>query len=182
MSSEVEVLMGASSVPPEALKASEALRSRMPRKRSTAWLALVSSATYSTVRSFADLDKTGTTIITAIGGAYSLWLERNVQHATLVQDTGTAVKERFVAEGLDAMAGLRPALVKDDLLSDGYTVMPGHYGMVEQATGVPKEKGPEAFEWLRDWIEEVKANGLVESLISDFGVEGNLLVAPAAKL
>lgn len=135
----------------------------------------------STVRSFADLDKTGTTIITAIGGAYSL-SGANVQHATLVQDTGTAVKERFVAEGLDAMAGLRPALVKEDLLSDGYTVMPGHYGLVEQATGVPKEKGPEAFGWLRDWIEEVKANGLVESLIRDFGVEGNLLVAPAAKL
>ncbi len=136
----------------------------------------------SAVRSFADLDKTGTTIITAKGGAYSLWLERNVQHATLVQDTGDAVKKRFVTEGLDAMAGLRPALVKEGLLSDGYTVMPGHYGMVEQATGVPKVRGQEAFEWLCDWIEEVKANGLVESLINGFGVEGNLLVAPAAKL
>ena len=40
----------------------------------------------------------------------------------------------------------------------------------------------DAFEWLCDWIEEVKANGLVESLINGFGVEGNLLVAPAAKL
>ena len=72
--------------------------------------------------------------------------------------------------------------MKEGLLSDGYTVMPGHYGMVEQATGVPKARGQEAFEWLCDWIEEVKANGLVESLINGFGVEGNLLVAPAAKL
>ena len=99
-----------------------------------------------------------------------------------MQAAADAVKDRFVTEGLDAMAGLRPALVRDELLSDGYTVMPGHYGMVEQATGVPKAKGQEAFEWLRDWIEEVKENGLVESLINDFGVHGNLLVAPAAKL
>ena len=136
----------------------------------------------SAVESFADLDTEGATIITAKGGAYSLWLERNVQHATLVQETGAAVKERFVAEGLDAMAGLRPALVSDALLAEGYTVMPGHYGLVEQATGVPKAKGEEAFEWLREWIEEVKANGLVSSLVDEYGVQGNLLVAPAAKL
>ena len=115
----------------------------------------------SAVHSFADLDKPGTRIVTAKGGAYSLWLERNVRHATLVQETGAAVRERFISEGLDAMAGLRPALVKDELLSDGYTLMPGHYGMVEQATGVPKAKGQEAFAWLREWIEEVKENGLV---------------------
>jgi hypothetical protein len=72
--------------------------------------------------------------------------------------------------------------VSDALLAEGYTVMPGHYGLVEQATGVPKAKGEEAFEWLREWIEEVKANGLVSSLVDEFGVQGNLLVAPAAKL
>lgn len=136
----------------------------------------------SLVKRFADLDKAGNTIITAKGGAYSLWLERNVQRATLVQETGSAVKDRFVAEGLDAMAGLRPALVSDGLLAEGYTVMPSSYGMVEQATGVPKAKGQEAFQWLREWIESVKLNGLVESLINDFGVQGRLLVAPAAKL
>ena len=74
---------------------------------------------------------------------------------------------------LNRLTGLPSALFND---------LPGHYGMVEQATGVPKAKGQEAFEWLRDWIEEVKENGLVESLINDFGVHGNLLVAPAAKL
>ena len=28
--------------------------------------------------------------------------------------------------------------------------------MVEQACGVPKAKGPEAFAWLRGWLEEVR--------------------------
>ena len=56
------------------------------------------------------------------------------------------------------MAGLRPSLVTDKLLEEGYTVMPGHYGMVEQATGIPKAKGEEAFQWLQEWIEEVKVS------------------------
>ena len=118
----------------------------------------------SSLTSFEQLDTAGNTIITAKGGAYSLWLERNIQHATLIQETGAAVKERFVAEKLTAMAGLRPALVNDKLRDEGYGVLDGHYAMVEQASGVPKAKGEEAFEWLREWIEEVKANGLVASL------------------
>ena len=89
---------------------------------------------------------------------------------------GAAVKERFVAEKLTAMAGLRPALVNDKLRDEGYGVLDGHYAMVEQASGVPKAKGEEAFEWLRQWIEEVKANGLVASLTEEFGVTENLLV------
>ena len=130
----------------------------------------------SSLTSFEQLDTAGNTIITAKGGAYSLWLERNIQHATLIQETGAAVKERFVAEKLTAMAGLRPALVNDKLRDEGYGVLDGHYAMVEQASGVPKAKGEEAFAWLREWIEEVKANGLVASLTEEFGVTENLLV------
>ena len=133
----------------------------------------------SSLTSFEQLDTAGNTIITAKGGAYSLWLERNIQHATLIQETGAAVKERFVAEKLTAMAGLRPALVNDKLRDEGYGVLDGHYAMVEQASGVPKAKGEEAFEWLREWIEEVKANGLVASLTEEFGVTENLLVRKA---
>ena len=50
---------------------------------------------------------------------------------------------------------------------------------VQQAIGTkPDRKVGAAF--LRDFVEEVKASGLVASLIEKHGVTGRLTVAPAA--
>ena len=53
-------------------------------------------------------------IASAPRAAYDLWLERNLRHAELVRSTTwTARSSSSSSDGLDALAGLRPALLED---------------------------------------------------------------------
>jgi polar amino acid transport system substrate-binding protein len=64
----------------------------------------------SPLKSIADVDKPGVRIAVTGRAAYGLWLERNIKQAELVRSgTLDAAYEQFVAEKLDALAGLRPA-------------------------------------------------------------------------
>jgi len=46
--------------------------------------------------------------------AYGLWLENNIKNATLMPISGsTARSTSFMEDKLDALAGLRPGLLKD---------------------------------------------------------------------
>ena len=62
----------------------------------------------SPLQSVADVDRPGSRIAVRAGSAYDLWLTRNLKHATLLRsDTADGPFDQFVAEGLDALAGLR---------------------------------------------------------------------------
>ena len=68
----------------------------------------------STLNTVDEVDQPGRRIASAARSAYDLWLERNIEHAELVQVTGLdASFEVFVEQGLDALAGLRPRLITD---------------------------------------------------------------------
>ena len=65
---------------------------------------------HSPSQSVADVDRAGARIAVRAGSAYDLWLTRNLKHATLVRsDSAEGPFNQFVAEGLDALAGLRTA-------------------------------------------------------------------------
>ena len=62
----------------------------------------------------AEVDQAGVRISVKRGTAYDLWLERNIKHATVLRsDTADGPINQFVAEKLEAMASLRPALLED---------------------------------------------------------------------
>ena len=86
--------------------------------------------------------------------------------------------ELFVREKLDALAGLRPRLVKDVQKLPGARVLEGRFTAVQQAVGTPKARVASAT-FLAAFIEEAKASGLVARLIERHGVHG-VNVAPAA--
>ena len=133
----------------------------------------------SKIRSVEEIDRKGVRIAVAARSAYDLYLSRSIKNAELVHATGLdASYELFVREKLDALAGLRPRLVKDVLNLPGARVLEGRFTAVQQAVGTPKARVAAAA-FLAAFIEEAKASGLVARLIERHGVQG-VNVAPAA--
>ena len=132
----------------------------------------------SPISGIADVDRSGARITVRRGAAYCLWLERNIKHATLVRSDGLAgAVEKFVDGKLDALAGLRPGLLGDVQKIPGARILDGQFTAVQQAIGTPRRNTAGAA-FLRAFVEEAKASGLVGSFIALHKVKG-LSVAPA---
>lgn len=127
-----------------------------------------------------DVDKDGVRIAVSGRSAYDLYLSRSLKHAELVRVTGIdASFELFVSDKLDALAGLRPALNAAAPKLAGSRVMDGKYTSVQQAIGC-KRGNDAAASYLRAFVEDAKASGLVAELIERHGVVGRLAVASPA--
>jgi polar amino acid transport system substrate-binding protein len=132
----------------------------------------------SPIKSIADVDKPGIRIAISGRSAYDLYLERNLKHATRVPGRGEEVLKSFVSDKLDAMAGLKPGLMKDQAKVPGSRILDGNFTTVQQAAGVPTGR-PAGAKYVREFIEDVKTSGLVAKLIEKNSVKG-LSVAPKA--
>jgi polar amino acid transport system substrate-binding protein len=133
----------------------------------------------SPLKAIADVDKPGIKIAVTGRAAYGLWLDRNIKAATLVKtDTLDSAYEKFVADRLDALAGLRPRLISDVKKLPGARILDGQFTAVQQAIGTAR-KNVAAAAWLRGFAEEAKSSGLVARLIERHKVMG-LSVAPPA--
>jgi len=131
----------------------------------------------SPIRSVADVDREGVRIAVTEQSAYGLFLSRNVKHARLVLTKGPAL-EVFVAEKLEALAGLRPALLTEVRKLPGARVLDGQFTAVQQAIGTPKARDAGA-EFLRAFVEDVKASGVVAEAIAKNAVQGVSVAPPA---
>jgi polar amino acid transport system substrate-binding protein len=126
-----------------------------------------------------DVDQPGQTIAAFTGSAYELWLRRNLKHATLVAATNIEDSlNRCRDGGLSALAGLRSRLVMDRESWPGSRVLDANFMKVQQAVGTQKDKAV-GLEYLQVFVEKVKAEGLVASLIARHKADG-LSVAPRA--
>ena len=131
----------------------------------------------SPLKTLADVDRPGVRISVSGRSAYDLCLTRNLKHAELLRADGIdASYERFVAEKLDALAGLRPKLVSEVAKLPGAKILDGRFTAIQQAIGIPKGKTGVA-QWLQQFVDEVKASGFVAELIERHGARG-LTVAP----
>jgi polar amino acid transport system substrate-binding protein len=131
----------------------------------------------SPLRNIAEVDKPGVRIAVTGRSAYGLWLDRNIKHAQLVKtDTLDSSYEKFVADKLDALAGLRPRLISDVKKLPGARILDGKFTAVQQAVGTERKNAAGAA-FLREFVEEAKASGLVARLIERHKVVG-LSVAP----
>lgn len=125
------------------------------------------------------VDKPGIRIAVTDRSAYGLWLDRNIQHATLVRSPSLdSAFEQFQAEKLEALAGLRPRLITDVEKLPGARILDGQFTAVQQAVGTARANEAAAA-WLRTFVEEAKASGLVARFIEQHKVKG-LSVAPPA--
>jgi polar amino acid transport system substrate-binding protein len=133
----------------------------------------------SPLQAIAEVDRPGIRIAVPDRSAYELYLSRSLQHAELVRIQGAEnAFKRFVADKLNALAGLRPRLVADHDALPGSRLLDGNFTAVQQAAGTPKGR-PVGAQYLRAFIEDIKSTGLVARTIARHNVRG-LTVAPPA--
>lgn len=133
----------------------------------------------SSIRSLADVDRTGVRVAVSAKSAYDLFLTRTLKNAQLQRAEGLAAAfEMFNAQKLEALAGLRPGLLADAEKMPGSRVLEGQVTAVQQAIGTPKNR-EQAAKYLREFAEDIKASGLVAQAIAKHAVRG-VSVAPQA--
>jgi polar amino acid transport system substrate-binding protein len=133
----------------------------------------------SPLRTIADVDRDGVRIALAAGAAYDLFLSRNLQHAQPVRAPDPkAAFELLVAGKVEALAGVKQTLITNAGKLLGSRVLDGRFLAIGQALGIPKGRDAGA-SYLREFIEEAKASGLVARAIEKAGVQG-VSVPPAA--
>ncbi len=127
-----------------------------------------------------DVDRAGTRIMVGRGSAYDLFLTRELKAATLMRaPTSPAVVDRFLAEGADVAAGVKQQLEADAQRLGGLRLLPGRFMVIEQAMGLPADRGDAALAFLRRYIEDAKAAGVVAAALQRHRIQG-AIVAPAA--
>jgi polar amino acid transport system substrate-binding protein len=133
----------------------------------------------SSLRSIDEVDGEGIRIAVPTKSAYELYLTRSLKHAKLVHEKGADnAFKRFLDDKLDALAGLKPRLVTDRDNLPGSRILDGRFTAVQQAVGTPKGRDKGA-RYLREFVEEIKAAGVVARAIESNSVRG-LTVAPAS--
>lgn len=135
----------------------------------------------SPLKSIADVDRAGVRIAVGAKSAYDLYLQRNIKQAQLIPIPGTPnVFKHFVADKLEAMAGLKPALIEFSAKLPGSRILPGNFSVVRHTAGtLPGRAAGSAY--LNAFVEDVKASGLVAQWIEKSGVKGLSVAPPANK-
>ena len=134
----------------------------------------------SKINNILDVDKIGNKICVASRTAYGLWLERNIHNAELIQVEGVDSSfDIFLNENLDALAGLRPALIDDVKKISGGKILEGQFMSVQQAIGTSIQNIHSSI-YIAEFVEEMKKSGFVQKLIDKHNVSGRLSVAKLA--
>ena len=126
----------------------------------------------SELNTIAEIDRAGVRISVCGGSAYDLWLARHIKHADLVRSaTIAASNQRFLDEGLDALAGLRTGLIDVAGRLRGTRILDGYFTLVQQAVGTSRGNHAGAA-FLSAFVAEAKETGFVADLIAKYRVIG----------
>src|SRR5262249_20363298 len=134
----------------------------------------------SPIRAVADVDREGVRVVAAARANYELFLTRTLKQAELGRAPNHAAAFELLQAGrVDALAGLRQALLGLVERLPGGCVLDGRFMAVPQAVGVPRGRDA-GLAYLRGVVEEAKASGLVARAIERTGARG-VEVAPRAR-
>ena len=137
----------------------------------------------SSIKSNEEVDRVGVRIVVGAKSAYDLYLERTLKHGTMAstrpsQGSSAAVKE-FASGQYEVLAGLKAQLTEIAPTMPGARILPGNFNVVRHTAGTLPGR-PEGAAYLRTFVEDVKASGLLQQWINKSGVKG-LAPAPAEK-
>jgi polar amino acid transport system substrate-binding protein len=134
----------------------------------------------STIQFNEEVDKAGHRVTVGKGSAYDLYLTRELKYADIVRaPSSPTVADVFVEQGLDVAAGVKQQLEADTRRFPNLRLLPGRFMVIQQAMGLPKNRGFEAAEFLRAFVEDMKKSGFVIEALARHGIQG-ASVAPAA--
>jgi polar amino acid transport system substrate-binding protein len=133
----------------------------------------------SPLRSASEVDREGLRVSAPSRANYELYLSRNLKHARLVSaPTGEAAFELLRSGQVDALAGLRQALIGLAEKLPGSRMLDGRFMAVQQAIGVPRGRDA-GLAYLRGLVEDAKRSGLVARAIERTGARGVSVAPPA---
>ena len=131
----------------------------------------------STLGAIADVDRDDVRVGVSNKSAYDLFLSRNLKHAQLVRASSPEEAfELIVAGKVDVLGGVRQHLVANTVKVPGSRVLEGRFMAIQQALGIPKAREA-GLNYLREFIEDVKASGFVARALEKAGVQG-VSIAP----
>ncbi|MEU0402808.1 transporter substrate-binding domain-containing protein [Streptomyces sp. NPDC006197] len=131
----------------------------------------------SALTTVAEVDAPGVRIGVKKGSAYDLFLSRSLDRATVVR--GEEGVDVFRSEGLEAGAGIRQPMTAYAAAHPEVRLIEGRFMEIRQAVGTTVGRRPETVAFLRDTVEELKANGFVAESLRRSGQEAGLLAPPA---
>lgn len=128
-------------------------------------------------RTVSDLDQPGVRIAVGRGAAYDLFLTRTLKRAELRRvPTGESSIDLLLSDGVEAVAGVRQALVESAQAKPGLRVLDDRFTAIQQAMGTPRGRQAGAA-YVSAFIEEMKASGAVRKALDATG-QANAVVAP----
>lgn len=136
----------------------------------------------SPVQSIGDADRPGHRIVVAKGGVGDLFLTRSLKQAELlrVSEITTSTLELLSSGAAQAVVWNRPALLGLSVSLPGSRVVEGRFYGAPLGLAVVKGR-PAGTVYVRDFIEEAKASGLVQQAIQRANLHGATAAAPASK-
>jgi polar amino acid transport system substrate-binding protein len=133
----------------------------------------------SSLHTIADVDNDGVRIAVGAKSANDLYLSRTFKRARLERaPSAAAAFKLFVTDKLEALADIRPRLAILAQELPGSRILDGRFSVVQQSIGVPVGRDAGA-KYLREFVEDAKATGLIAQTIKNNGVHG-LAIAPMA--
>jgi polar amino acid transport system substrate-binding protein len=128
----------------------------------------------------AQVDRAGTRVMVGQSSVYDLYLTRELKAAQIMRaPTSPKVVDTFLAQSADVAAGVKQQLEADAARLGGLRLLPGRFMLIEQAMGLPANRGDAAATLLREFVESAKASGFVANALQRHGIVG-ARVAPAA--
>lgn len=133
----------------------------------------------SLLRAATDVDREGVRIAAPARANYELFLSRNLKKAKLVSaPNADAAFDLLVSGKVEAYAGLTQALIGLVDKLPGSRIVDGRFMAVQQLIAVPRGRDA-GLSYLRGFVEDAKASGLVARAIESTGARG-VTVAPRA--
>lgn len=124
------------------------------------------------------VDQASHRVVVGLGSAYDLFLTRALTQAQLVRaPTSPQVVSFFMAGSYDVAAGVKQQLEADAQKTPGVRLLPGHFMLIEQAMGQPKDRSPLARETLARFVADMKSNGFVRDSLLRHRIDG-AIIAP----
>jgi polar amino acid transport system substrate-binding protein len=131
----------------------------------------------SALGAIADVDHENVRVGVSSKSAYDLFLTRNLKRAQLVRaPSPESAFDLIVAGKVDALGGVRQHLMAHTEKLPGSRVLEDRFMAIQQALGIPQARQV-GLSYLREFIEEVKASGLVARALEKAGVQG-VSIAP----
>ena len=125
------------------------------------------------------VDRAGTRVAVGAGSAYDLFLTRSLKQASIERVVNApAVLAALQAGQVEVAAGIRKLLEDWAAQHDGLRLLPGRFMVIQQAMGLPADRGDAAAAALGAFVEDMKASGFVAASLQRHGIVGGSVAPP----